>query len=93
MKDMPSHMMKFMRKVTKKTMNEVKEGEFEKEYRKEPTTSKQNPQKVKQKKAKIKNMENQKVPEHLSVDEKNKKMKLRTPQIRQRSHKSEIKIK
>jgi len=96
MKDAPSNMMKFMKKVTKETMkeaaekNETEQDNSIKEELKKEVTSKQNCQKVKKGKAKAKKQRKAKVPTHLSSDEKNKKMTKRIPKIRERSHKSEI---
>lgn len=92
MKDVPSHMMKFMRKMTKKAMNEVVEDEpFQENYRKE-VTSKQNPQKVKKTKSKIKEKTKKHIPEDTTPEEKNRLMQERIPRMRERSHKKEIHI-
>ncbi len=92
MKDVPSHMMKFIRKITKKKMKEATEEEgFEKNYRKQPS-SKQNRQRVKKIKSLERKKRKTKSPEHLTVEEKNKKMKKRTPIIRARSNKKQIRL-
>ena len=96
MKDEPSHMMKFMKQVTKEKKVQAKEEgaideNVEKSYRKE-ITSKQNKQKSKQAKSVERKKRKLKSPEHLSVEEKNKKMKGRTPVIRERSSKKQIRL-
>lgn len=94
MKDIPGHMMKFMRKVAKKAMNEVEDVSYRKEYKKE-IISKQNPQEVKKRKAKIRESRKQHIPQDASPEEQNRIMKERTPRIRQRlkrSHKAEIHV-
>ena len=94
MKDIPSHMMKFMRKVTKKNINDQIEDDesYKKEYRK-PILSKKNKQESKKKKTLMKQEVEAHIPKHLSIDEKNKKMKKRIPEFRERSHKMELRIK
>lgn len=93
MKDVPSNMMKFMKKMAKKNMNEDKNADdsYKKEYKKE-TISKQNRQHVKKRKAKMRKMRNKHIPENLTPEERNKLMKGRTPRMRERSHKKEIHI-
>ena len=91
MKDAPSHMMKFMRKMNKNAPDENTDDSYKKEYRKE-ITSKQNKQEVKQRKANMKKAREEHIPEDLTPEEQNCLMKKRTPRMRPRSHKAEIHI-
>lgn len=91
MKDAPSHMMKFIRKITKKAMEEAEDDSFKKSYKKE-VISKKNRQKVKKRKIKIKQMRREHIPQDLSPEEQNRLMKERTPRFRNRSHKCEIHV-
>lgn len=91
MKDEPSHMMKFMRKVSKKKIQEDEDEGYQESYRKE-VSSKQNRQKVKKTKKIAKSQREKKTPEHLNINAKNKKMKHRTPKIRERSNKKQIRL-
>ncbi len=85
MKDIPGHMMKFMRKVTKKAMQEVEDESYKKEYKKE-VLSKKNPQRVKKTKSKVRKMRKEHVPEDLTPEEQNKLMNERVPRIKERKN-------
>jgi hypothetical protein len=91
MKDIPGHMMKFMRKVLKNSTQDINDESYKENYKKE-ITSKQNHQKVKKRKNIIKKTRRDHIPQDLTPDEKNKLMKERTPRMRERSHKTEIHI-
>lgn len=91
MKDVPSHMMKFMRKITKKAMQEVEDESYKKKYKKE-VISKKNPQRVKKTKAKVRKMRKEHIPEDLTPEEQNRLMEERIPRMRERSHKKELHI-
>jgi len=92
MKDAPSHMMKFMRKMSKKPIQkEVEDESYQKKYRK-TVISKQNKQKVKKRKTLVKKSKKKQIPENLTPDEQNRLMEERIPRIRERSHKREIHI-
>jgi hypothetical protein len=87
MKDVPSHMMKFIRKVTKKNIEAAEDESYKQEYRKE-ITSDNNKQKEKKKKILMRKERQERIPEHLTVEEKNRKMKKREPIMKEKwSHK------
>jgi len=87
MKDVPSHMMKFIRKVTKKNIEAAEDESYKKEYQKEIISDK-NKQKLKKKKIITRQERQERTPEHLTVEEKNRKMKHREPIMKEKwSHK------
>ncbi|NGX56414.1 MAG: hypothetical protein K1060chlam5_00653 [Candidatus Anoxychlamydiales bacterium] len=92
MKDVPSHMMKFMKKINKENIQEVEDESVMENYRKKPT-SKQNKQKQKQLKAQKRKKGEIKPSIHKDKDERDKEMKKRVPEIRQRTHRKEVKYK
>lgn len=82
MKDIPHHMADFIKNYSKQdnpTEDKVLE-EFEKEH---PTRQMKKQKKDEKRKEKI-----EKIPEPLTPEECNKKMKKRTPIMRERSHKT-----
>lgn len=84
MKDVPHHMLKFIKSFSKE--ENPKEDTSLKEYRK-PMPERQ---KKKQKKAKKRKEKLKRTPKIDSPETRNKKMKKRTPKIRERSHKTNI---
>jgi hypothetical protein len=94
MKDVPGHMMKFMRKMAKEAKEAKQTSEdtsYKKEYRKE-IISKKNPQAHKKAKAQMKKERIEHIPQDLTPEEKNKMMEKRVPRMRPRSHKTQIHI-
>ena len=91
MKDVPHHMMKFMRKIVKKSGNADEKDEdkySEEEILKEKSVPPSKKQQRKQKKEAIKKARENHIPSDLTPDEKNKELKKRTPIIRERSNQS-----
>ena len=88
MKDVPHHMMKFMRKIIKKNIaSDEKEEEYaEEEILKEKAVPSSKKQNRKKKKEAIKKTREAHIPSDLTPEEKNKEFKKRTPIIRERSH-------
>jgi hypothetical protein len=87
MKDVPHHMMKFMRKVIKKNIaSEEEEEEAGEELLKEQAVPPSKKQNRKKKKEAIKQTREARIPSDLTPEEKNKEFKKRTPIIRERSH-------
>lgn len=82
MKDVPHHMADFIKSYSKE--ENPKDDKIMKEFEKEHPPSQQKKQlKAKKRKAKAK-----KVDITPSIEQENNKMKKRTPQIRERSHKT-----
>jgi hypothetical protein len=90
MKDAPSHMMKFMKKMKNNPIEEVEDESVMQNYRKE-VISKKNPQKKKQLKAEKRKAGKKKPSIHKSKQERNIEMIKRVPEIRQRSVRGKIK--
>ncbi|MFA6119397.1 MAG: hypothetical protein WCT85_03295 [Parachlamydiales bacterium] len=87
MKDIPSHMMKFIKKVTRENIENAEDESYKQEYKKEIISDK-NIQKVKKAKETVRKERKMHIPEDLDVDEKNKKMKHREPIMKEKwSHK------
>ena len=86
MKDIPHHMMKFLKKYSNEPISDELNKEEEKaiEKQKHITPSKTEEKKLK-KEAQTK-LEKDHIPEELTPEEKNKLMKKRTPIIRKRSN-------
>ena len=90
MKDAPSHMMKFMKKIKDNPIEEVEDESVMENYRKE-VISKKNPQKKKQLKAEKRKAGKKKPSIHKSKEQQNKEMKKRIPEIRPRATKKKLK--
>ena len=84
MKDVPHHMADFIKNFSKD--ESPKDDKVLKKFNKKRPKS----QEKKQKKAKKRKAEKMRIPAPVTPEECNKKIKKRTPQIRERSHKTTI---
>ena len=90
MKDVPHHMMKFMKKHEKDNNNSQEvEDEETKMLNKEKHVPPSKKEQRKQVKENMKKQTDAQIPEKPTPDEQNKKMRKRVPEIRKRSHKAQ----